>query len=59
MYYDNAYDRPRDYRLRVAYRNACDAVWLGYPRYTVDWGDLDRKEVETIWKQAKASVLTD
>lgn len=56
MLWDNAYEY--EPRKRGPYLEACDAIWLGYPRYTVNWGDLDQKEIESVWKRAKRCVLT-
>lgn len=55
MLWDNAYEC--EPRKRGPYLMACDAIWLGYPRYTVNWGDLDQKEIESVWKRAKRCVL--
>ncbi len=55
MIWDNAFDT--EPRKRAFYLFACDAIFLGIPRYYIDWGSLDRKEIEIIWKRAKRCVL--
>lgn len=56
MVWDNAFEF--EPRKRAPYLRACDFVWLGYPRYLMDWGGVDDlKERELIWKRAKRCVL--
>ncbi len=55
MIWDNAFEC--EPRKRPYYLAACDAVFLDIPRYFLNWGDLNQKEVEAIWKRAKRCVL--
>lgn len=56
MIWDNAYEF--EPRKRGPYLRACDFIWLQYPRYQMDWGEItDLKEREAIWKRAKRCVL--